>query len=277
MRTIYPLKAKLESVRGNPGCFDLEPGIVIFNGNCDECVPYCESLCCQIYDYVTLTEEEVKTGLYEFIEEDPHCDCVKCVGMRELGIKYSLPKKADYSCVYLDENKRCGIYETRPQTCRDYNCKDKVFPFENDYRGGISTNRSRQEQLLIPLKAKLEAVKNNPGCFELASDSVIFNGNCDECVPYCGSLCCELYEFVKLTEEEAKSGRYEFIAEDPECNCERCVGMRDLDIHYTLPKKDDFGCIYLDKNKRCSIYEIRPQTCRDYTCKDRLFPLELDV
>lgn len=129
MRTLLPLKVKLEAVTDNPGCFELEPDFVIFNGNCEQCRPHCESACCQIYDYVELTDEEGKSGRYKFIEEDPNCNCDTCRAMRILEIHYSLAKNPDYSCIYLDERKMCGIYETRPQTCRTYNCKDKILPF----------------------------------------------------------------------------------------------------------------------------------------------------
>ena len=132
MRTLLPLKAKLEAVTDNPGCFELEPDFVIFNGNCDQCRPYCESACCQIYDNVELTVEEAKSGRYKFVEEDPNCDCTTCITMRKLGIKYSLAKTPDYSCVYLDERKMCSIYLTRPQTCRNYTCKDKILPFVHE-------------------------------------------------------------------------------------------------------------------------------------------------
>ena len=32
----------------------------------------------------------------------------------------------------------------------------------------------------------------------------------------------------------------------------------------TLSQKSDDSCLYLDKNRRCTIYEKRPQTCRNF-------------
>lgn len=32
----------------------------------------------------------------------------------------------------------------------------------------------------------------------------------------------------------------------------------------TLSQQRDDSCLYLDKNRRCSIYERRPQTCRNF-------------
>ncbi len=129
---MLPLKTKLKALVDKPGCFELEEDIVIFNGNCEECRPYCESLCCQVYRFVALTEEEAKSGRYQYIEETPGCVCETCIEMREAGVRYSLTKNPDHSCSNLDHNKMCGIYEIRPQTCRTYNCKDRILPFQSE-------------------------------------------------------------------------------------------------------------------------------------------------
>jgi Fe-S-cluster containining protein len=129
LRTLLPLKPKLKAMVGKTDCYELEEDIVIFNGNCEVCRPYCQSLCCQVYKFVELSEAEAKSGLYQYIEETPGCACEKCAEMREAGIRYSLTKTPDHSCVNLDEHKMCSIYEIRPQTCRTYNCKDRILPF----------------------------------------------------------------------------------------------------------------------------------------------------
>jgi Fe-S-cluster containining protein len=36
---------------------------------------------------------------------------------------YSLQKRGNKQCVFLDKNKRCKIYEDRPQICRDFGDK----------------------------------------------------------------------------------------------------------------------------------------------------------
>lgn len=132
MRTLLPLKLKLKALVEKTDCFELEEDIVIFNGNCEVCRPYCEAACCHIYKFVGLSEEEAKSGLYQYIEETPGCDCITCTEMREAGVRYSLTKNPDHSCVNLDENNLCGIYEIRPQTCRTYNCKDRILPFQTE-------------------------------------------------------------------------------------------------------------------------------------------------
>lgn len=36
--------------------------------------------------------------------------------------------------------------------------------------------------------------------------------------------------------------------------------------HFVLKKREDGGCVYLDKHNKCSIYSQRPLSCRLYTC-----------
>jgi Fe-S-cluster containining protein len=43
----------------------------------------------------------------------------------KIGTHY-LPKKDDGSCVYLIDD-RCSIYETRPQSCRNYDCREGLL------------------------------------------------------------------------------------------------------------------------------------------------------
>jgi len=102
--------------------------------------------------------------------------------------------------------------------------------------------------------------------FVVINRSVNFNGRCDECRPHCAAACCSGYGYVGLTEEEAGSGRYEYHEVAEGCDCQACERMRELGIRYTLPKQADGSCIYLDGERRCSIYADRPEVCRAYTC-----------
>lgn len=110
--------------------------------------------------------------------------------------------------------------------------------------------------------------------FRLINRSVYLNGNCEQCRPHCGALCCT-YGFVSLTEEEAKSGRYLYKEASESCNCPTCQRMRELGIRYTLRKQADGSCMYLDGERRCSIYEDRPETCKTYSCRNIPFRLSL--
>lgn len=96
--------------------------------------------------------------------------------------------------------------------------------------------------------------------------AVYFNGACETCRPFCAAVCCRGYSFVSITEAEAQSGRYVYKEESTDCNCSTCQRMRDLGIKYTLLKRQDGSCFYLDGANRCSIYDDRPATCKQYSC-----------
>lgn len=73
----------------------------------------------------------------------------------------------------------------------------------------------------------------------------------------CGT-CCKLF-LINLNEEEYRSRRYKssFIEDFEEA--ELC-GANIID------QKDDDSCFYL-KSGKCSIYETRPSSCRNFSCK----------
>jgi Fe-S-cluster containining protein len=102
-------------------------GMVYFNGKCEESRPFCAAVCCRGYGFVSLTDEEATSGRYEYKNASETCGCEKCVRMRDLGIRYALPKLSDGSCFYLDGNRQCSIYENRPKTCRTYSCVSIPF------------------------------------------------------------------------------------------------------------------------------------------------------
>lgn len=73
---------------------------------CDELLPLCHGRCCSFA--VTLTREDVEEGRLRFDLHDP----------------YALPRDRDTGyCGYLGSDGRCGCYDDRPVTCRDYDCR----------------------------------------------------------------------------------------------------------------------------------------------------------
>ncbi len=104
-------------------------GMVRFSGQCDECRPYCAAVCCRTYTFVSLTEEEVRSGVYESREPTAGCECESCRAMRSQGIEHTLAKASDGSCIYLDGARLCSIYADRPETCRNYGCANVFFAF----------------------------------------------------------------------------------------------------------------------------------------------------
>ncbi len=94
------------------------------NGNCMEMLPVCQAMCCSMFN-VDITEEEYASGRYKAhpfcLQTSKPCDNTSVVCANR---KYRLKRRDDGYCVYLDEEKRlCSIHETRPQSCRDFNCK----------------------------------------------------------------------------------------------------------------------------------------------------------
>lgn len=107
--------------------------------------------------------------------------------------------------------------------------------------------------------------------FRILNGAAYFNGDCETCRPYCAAVCSRGYSFVSLTKEEARSGHYALKEESPDYNCSICQRMREVGTKYTLLKRQDGSCFYLDGTNRCSIYAHRPETCRQYTCAKTAF------
>jgi Fe-S-cluster containining protein len=107
--------------------FTLLNATVYFNGKCDECRPACAAICCRGYSFVSLTQDEARSGKYAYREASDACDCAGCKRMRELGVRFALRKHADGSCIYLDGTRKCSIYADRPRTCQNYSCVHVPF------------------------------------------------------------------------------------------------------------------------------------------------------
>ena len=80
-----------------------------FDCECTDALPICRAQCCSLRG-TFLTDEEAMSGEYD------------CFTDPQSGIA-QLRRDADGACTYLDRNTRqCSIYETRPNTCRQFHC-----------------------------------------------------------------------------------------------------------------------------------------------------------
>jgi len=111
-------------------------------GTCLELLPICEALCCRDWN-VNLTRAEGKNGTYL---SDKICLLTEKECDKDRGecahLEYRLQKKDDRSCVYINGDSTCSIYDRRPRVCRDFSCQggwrlDSVSSVDSE-KGGIA-------------------------------------------------------------------------------------------------------------------------------------------
>jgi Fe-S-cluster containining protein len=108
--------------------------------------------------------------------------------------------------------------------------------------------------------------------FTVLNGSIRFDGKCDETKAYCGAVCCK-NTIVLLTDEEKKSGTYDYTMPKDTCSCSTCNLMRQTG--QVSLRRNDAGCTYLDGMNRCSIYENRPKMCRSFVCEQTWWKMQL--
>jgi hypothetical protein len=82
---------------------------LLFDCECTDALPYCKAQCCALLGTVVSPSELEKV--------DYAVDLDHNIGA------FVLQRDADGFCAYLDRGCRaCGIYDDRPQTCRDFHC-----------------------------------------------------------------------------------------------------------------------------------------------------------
>lgn len=110
---------------------DLSRWTLYKKGMCDSC----EGLCCYMPVEVKTTDL-VRLGILvefhlELSEREQIKEALKHPGVARYTPsteKFTLTQKHDNSCYFLDQNKRCTTYETRPETCRNH---PKIGPRPN--------------------------------------------------------------------------------------------------------------------------------------------------
>jgi len=102
---------------------DAENRLLVFTGPCLDSIGVCRAMCCRKWD-VAITDEEARSGIFEW---EPLCRVTQTACGRPneqncFNRLMRLKKKADGSCMYLDSECRCSIYENRPDVCRKFSC-----------------------------------------------------------------------------------------------------------------------------------------------------------
>ena len=95
----------------------------------------CEGLCCYMpveLETSDLIRMNILTDFHlELSLKEQTRDALKHPSVARYtpsSMKYTLKQKPNGTCYYLDDNKRCTIYEMRPNTCRNH---PKVGPRPN--------------------------------------------------------------------------------------------------------------------------------------------------
>ena len=85
-------------------------------------------LCCKLF-YINLSRSEYKSGKYQTMFGE-YGQMENFNEAKECGANL-LAKKEDGSCVYLEDDGKCGIHDTRPGVCRDFFCTSTAKKFES--------------------------------------------------------------------------------------------------------------------------------------------------
>ena len=80
----------------------------------------CPALCCRLAGYVEVSELDI-TRLARHLDLTRQAFEAKHIVHRTRAGKKRI-KQADRTCQFLDNRRRCSVYEARPTDCRGYNC-----------------------------------------------------------------------------------------------------------------------------------------------------------
>lgn len=89
--------------------------------SCLKLIEFCRADCCR-QGGVMLTPDEAVSGKYE---TEIFCLKKKELCNKEVDCYYKITqiKTVDGTCIYLKDDRKCGIYENRPEICRKFNCR----------------------------------------------------------------------------------------------------------------------------------------------------------
>ncbi len=102
--------------------------------NCIQC-----GVCCKLF-LINLTEEEYKSKKYKTQFDD--FELVDDFEEAEMTGANIISQKEDGTCIYQEDN-RCSIHKTRPQSCRNFFCTSNDSKFKtmiakiNDYKNTL--------------------------------------------------------------------------------------------------------------------------------------------
>jgi hypothetical protein len=106
----------------NRHTLDAKSRKLVFIGPCLDVTHECRAMCCREWD-VGIVPSEHASGHYD---SETFCkvDNSACIEKPDfcMNQQHRLKKRGDGSCVYLNEESMCSIYEKRPGVCRNFSC-----------------------------------------------------------------------------------------------------------------------------------------------------------
>lgn len=87
-------------------------------------------------------------------------------------------------------------------------------------------------------------------------NTIQFNSDCTDALPYCRAACCRLRSGYNVLLQEDEVDKYDSV---PHPNQEGKFILKS--------KEEDLSCIYLDSEKSmCTIHETKPWACKVWHC-----------
>jgi Fe-S-cluster containining protein len=119
--------------------------------DCEKCLSKCKAGCCGVVPFT----------MKQIIQNPPPADKkIQTIRAGEKdGVAYYILQTDDLTCPYLSEEKRCTIYENRPEVCKMFG--DETHPLLTcPYQDKNGRLRSRQEKRACDRKINDDFNKN---------------------------------------------------------------------------------------------------------------------
>jgi Fe-S-cluster containining protein len=210
----------------------------------------CQASCCHDMEVEVSVPDLIRLGLLN--ESEASTDFVEAVNrLKKRGIIRSfrtkdfvavLEQKKNGDCIFLSKDRRCKVYEKRPEICRQ-------FP-----KLGPNPNHCPYIEKPIEVRVPSTWVKYEPSL-------------CKGCWAGCCTLPVkvsseDLYHMGFLKNHEVNGP----LAKIAKCLMEKGI-VKSFHLKtrvFTLQTKNGTDCVFLGPDRLCTIYEQRPSVCRRF-------------
>jgi len=207
---------------------------------------------------------------------------------------YMIQKKKDRACIFLTDDKKCSIHPARPRVCEFYNCVVKsnksVLPWTSHYtqdsnraklweqsvsttvtkayieKNGIHWNSSDYYKAILSIRENTVDCENKK--IKLSKDEdgtpIAMIYDCNKCKTR--GECA--HETIVTIDDINRIMSYLGISGE---DFFRTKISPEISAHTEVFKLNrDCQCIFVNRDNRCSIEEVRPMHCRFIPCPQRV-------